>query len=93
MITDSFDNRSPAIISPEIHADSPAVDGCILTFSHAIEQFVLKSYPCEKNAEIWLSTGMTPVYRIGYQGKSFAFYKTYVGAPPVWAAWRIPCPS
>ena len=81
MITDSFDNQSPAIINPQPNPEAPVVDACILTFSHEIEKFVLEQYDCEQIAEIWFATGMTPVYRIHYKDRDFAFYKTYVGAP------------
>ena len=40
MITEAFDNQSPAIINPQIKENVPRVDGCILTFSHVIEKFV-----------------------------------------------------
>ena len=81
MITDTFDNTSPAIINPAVNPDALVVDACILTFSYQIEQSVLQNYPCEKIGEMWFATGPTPVYKIPYQGKTFAFYKTYVGAP------------
>lgn len=81
MITDSFDNQSPAIINPRPNDSAPRVDACILTFSHVIESFVLANYPCERIASFWFATGETPIYRIACKGKAFAFYKTYVGAP------------
>lgn len=81
MITDSFDNQSKAIINPAINENAPAVDACILTFSHQIEQFVVENYDCEKIAEFQSAAGTTPVYRIRYKNRNFAFYKTYVGAP------------
>lgn len=81
MITDTFDNKSEAIINPCINEDAPAVDACILTFSHRIEKFVLENYNCKQIASFWFATGETPVYLLEYKGKKFAFYKTYVGAP------------
>lgn len=82
MITDSFDNKSKAIINPSCPKENaPQVDACILTFSHEIENFVLKNYDCKQIATIWFATGGTPIYQIEYKGKTFAFYKTYVGAP------------
>ena len=47
MITESFDNQSPAIINPPVNENAPQVDACILTFSHVIEKFVLENYDCE----------------------------------------------
>jgi len=81
MITDSFDNQSSAIINPRINENAPRVDACILTFSHVIESFVLSHYECRQIASFWFATGNTPIYQIDYKGKTFAFYKTYVGAP------------
>lgn len=81
MITDSFDNKSDAIINPCINENAPQVDACILTFSHEIEKFVLDNYDCSQIGSFWFATGNTPVYRIDFKGKVFAFYKTYVGAP------------
>jgi len=81
MITDAFDNTSPAIINPSVNPDAPAVDACILTFSCQIEQFVLQNYPCEKIGEMIAATGTQPVYLIPYKNKRFAFYKTMIGGP------------
>ena len=80
MITDSFDN-SEAIINPQINENAPKVDACILTFSYVIEAFVLKNYDCKQIASFEGAAGVMPVYRIDYKGKSFAFFKTCVGAP------------
>ena len=38
MITDTFDNLSPAIINPVMKDDAAYVDACIVTFSHEIEK-------------------------------------------------------
>ncbi len=81
MITDSFDDKSDAIINPCINENAPQVDACILTFSHEIEKFVIDNYNCRQIALFRFATGITPVYQIDYKGKKFAFYKTYVGAP------------
>lgn len=81
MIIDSFDNKSEAIINPKLKNNAPVLDACIITFSNIVEDFVLKNYNCKKIAEIHFATGITPIYEINYKGKSFAFYKTYVGAP------------
>lgn len=81
MITDSFDDKSAAIINPLINENAPMVDACILTFSHVIEKFVVDNYKCKVIGTLWFATGTTPIYQLEYKGKSFAFYKTYVGAP------------
>ncbi|MBQ8333270.1 MAG: nucleoside phosphorylase [Clostridia bacterium] len=81
MITDTFDNRSKAIINPGINENAPRVDACIVTFSHVIESFVLANYEHRQIGSFNFATGNTPIYCIEYKGKQFAFYKTYVGAP------------
>lgn len=81
MITDSFDNKTAAKINPQIREDLPYVDACIITFSYMIEKFVVENYKCKQIGQIYFATGVTPIYQIDYNGKKFAFYKTYVGAP------------
>ena len=81
MITDAFDNLSQAIINPIRKDNAPAVDACIITFSHEIEKLVAEQYADGEIASLWCATGRTPVYLIKRNGKRCAFYKTYVGAP------------
>ena len=81
MITESFDGKSDAIINPHRKENAPEVDACIVTFSHLIEKFVLENYDCVQIGKLESVTGATPVYRLDYNGKKFAFYKTCVGAP------------
>ena len=81
MITDTFDDRSPAIINPAVKEGAPEADACIVTFSHEIEKHVAEHYACGEMASLWCASGRTPVYRIERNGKRFAFYRTYVGAP------------
>ena len=81
MITETFDNLSPAIINPAVKADAVEVDACIVTFSHEIEKQVAEKVACGEIASLWCASGRTPVYLIEKNGKRFAFYRTYVGAP------------
>lgn len=81
MITDSFDNQSAAKINPQVKENAPEVDACIVTFSYVIEKFVLENYKCEQIGQFYFATGVTPIWQIEYNGRKFAFYKTYVGAP------------
>ncbi len=81
MITDSFDDRSEAIINPCEKENALTVDACIMTFSYKIEEFVLQNYTCREIASLWSATGRMPIYVLPYKGREFAFYKTYVGAP------------
>ena len=86
MITDSFDNRSPAKIDPPANGNAPKVDAVIFTFSHEIEKYVAENFACEKVGELWMAHGSTIVCRFAYHGKSFGFYRTWVGAPACAAA-------
>jgi len=81
MITDTFDNSTPAIIEPRRKENAPKVDACIITFSHEIEAFVRENFEAREFASLVCVTGRTPVYLIERNEKKIAFYKTYVGAP------------
>ena len=81
MITEAFDNVSPAIINPKINQDLPKFDACIVTFSNQIEQYVVNNYQAQQISSFRFVTGVTPIYAIEYNRKRFAFFKTYVGAP------------
>ena len=48
MITDSFDNKSESKINPCLKENAPAVDACIVTFSHIIESYVRDNYELEQ---------------------------------------------
>ena len=75
MITDSFDNKSKAIINPIKKKNAIKVDACILTFSYEIEKYVLANYKCEKIASTWSATGETPTYQIDYKEKNLLFIR------------------
>ena len=81
MITDSFDNKSKAIIEPFVNENAPKVDACIITFSEKIEKFVLENYSFKEIGRLFSATGDTPVYEIRHNGGKFAFFKTMIGAP------------
>ena len=81
MITDTFDSLSPAIINPGKKENAPEADACIITFSHEIEKHLEEHYAAGEIASLWCASGRTPVYLIERNGKRFAFYRTYVGAP------------
>lgn len=81
MITDSFDDKSEAKINPKYEKNRIKCDACIITFSYIIEEYILKNFECEKCTQLKCVTGIIPVYKFKYKGKTFAFYKTFVGAP------------
>lgn len=80
MITGSFDDKTPAKLNPDLTANAPKVDACIITFSRRIEQYVLENYPCTQLGWSRCACGDVPVYRIDHAGKRFAFFLSYEGA-------------
>ncbi len=81
MITDSFDDKSPAKINVQRNENAVKADAVIFTFSREIEQYVTANYPCEKVGEFVMACGSTAVYVLHFHGKRFGFYRTWVGAP------------
>ncbi|MBR5010363.1 MAG: nucleoside phosphorylase [Clostridia bacterium] len=81
MITDSFDNRTPAKINLTANPDAVRVDAVIFTFSHVIEEYVVSNFACEKVGALYMAHGSTNVYCFEYNGRKYGFYRTWVGAP------------
>lgn len=81
MITDSFDNGSPAILNPKKNESAPKADACILTFSYLIEKTAIENYGAKEIAALHSASGTIPIYAIEHNGKTIAFFKTTVGAP------------
>ena len=81
MITDTFENLTEEIIKVRRAENAIQVDACILTFSHVILKYVLENFECQKLGDLFSSNGANPVYGFRYEGKFFAIYMTYVGAP------------
>jgi len=81
MITDAFDDKSPAKINVKKSENAVQVDAVIFTFSQEIEKYVIAQYDCEKVGEYAMATGAHSVYVFNYNGKKYGFCKTWVGAP------------
>lgn len=81
MITDSFDDKSPAKINIKKNENAVQVDAVIYTFSEEIEKYVIAHYDCEKVGEYALACGATSVYLLRHHGKKIGFFRTWVGAP------------
>ena len=64
MITDSFDVKTEAIITPEDYygPQKHICDICIITFSRVIFQEVMERYECRKEGEIGSCAGNIPIY-------------------------------
>ena len=76
MIVDSFDDKTNAKINPKIGDDRFKCEACIITFSNIIEEYILNKYKTEIIGNISMVNGKTPIYKIEFNGKTFAFYKT-----------------
>ena len=81
MITDSFDDRSPAKIQVKKNENAVKADAVLFTFSCEIERCVIADYDCEKVGEFRMACGPTDVYLLKHHGKRFGFFRTWVGAP------------
>ena len=81
MIVNSFDDKSPSKINPKPKENRLKCDACIVTFSNIILDYVLKNYDVEQCSTFKMVTGTFPIYKINYNGKVFAFYQTFLGAP------------
>ncbi len=62
MITDSYDNRSPAKINVKKSGNAVPVDAVIFTFSQEIEKYVTAHYSCDKVGEYRIACGASSVY-------------------------------
>ena len=81
MIINSFDNKTPSKINPNLSGNRFRCDACIITFSNIIEEYILNNYKTEIVGYIKMVNGNTPIYNINYNGKKIAIYKTTLGAP------------
>ena len=79
-IEQSFDDKSEALITPEVFygAHEKVADICIVTFSHAVLEKVLKRYSCKKVANSFTANGKIPVYMLEEYG--VLFYMSPVGS-------------
>ena len=81
MITDSFDDKSPAKINIKKNENAVQVDAVIYTFSEEVEKYVIAHYDCEKVGEYAMACGATSVYLLKHHGKRIGFFRTWVGSP------------
>ena len=80
MIIDSFDENSVAVINPEKRKNIVKCDAVIVTFSNIIEDYVVEKFKTKKIGEFTCVNGTYPIYAFDYNGKTFGFYKTLLGA-------------
>ena len=82
MITDSFDDKTPPVVSlSDFYGERKhIVDVCIILFSKQIYDHVLKTFECEKIAEISAANGSTPIWKFRHSGIDIGFYLTGIGS-------------
>lgn len=82
MITDSFDIRTPAIISPaDAYGEQRHIcDICIVIFSKVIYENMVDGFECETVAEIRACNGSRPIHAFVHGGRRIAFYLSTVGS-------------
>lgn len=80
MITNTFDDKSPAIIGPKVRDNVVKCDVIIPTFSNEIEDYVIKKFNAKKVGDFVCANGAFPIYCFEHGGKTFGFYKTFIGS-------------
>lgn len=82
MIINTFDDKTEAIISPEnIYGKKEKIcDICIVTFSYSVIDNILRTFKCEKIAEMGSANGIIPFYKLNYKGKEIAFYMSMISS-------------
>lgn len=82
MITDSFDNKSEAIITPEAFfgKKKKLCDIAIATFSEVIYDTVLEKYPHEAVEMIKAANRVKPIYLIEIDGIKVGFCLSEIGS-------------
>ena len=82
VINDAFDNRTDAIISPELvyGSQNKLCDICIITFSKTVQESILKRFDCTQIAAIISVNGDIPIYKFVHGDKEFSFYMSLVSS-------------
>ena len=81
MIINSFDNKTPSKINPNLSGDRFKCDACIATFSNILEEYVVNTYKPKIVGYIKMVNGKIPIYSFEKNGKTICLYKTTLGAP------------
>ena len=82
MITDSFDDKTEAIIAPEsfFGAKREICDIAIVTFSKEIYQIVLGMYENEQIGELRAVNMTKPIHMLHVNGQKIVFYLSEIGS-------------
>lgn len=82
MITDSYDVKTEAIISPEDYygPQNHVCDICIVTFSKVILAEVLEKFDVRRDAEIGSCAGNIPIYTFEHDGLRIGIFLCNIGS-------------
>lgn len=82
MITETFDDKTEAIINPDscYGKRNKICDICIVTFSNIVVENILADFNCTQIASIGSVNGNIPIFKFVYKGKEFAFYMTLISS-------------
>lgn len=82
MITDSFDNKSEAIVTPAsfFGEKKNICDTVVITFSREIFENVLKNYPNKQVSELGSVNKIRPIYLLDIDGMKLGFYTSEMGS-------------
>lgn len=78
MITEAFDDKTKAIISPDscYGKREKICDSCIVTFSDIVVKNMMKEFNCTQIAVSTSINGDVPIFQFTYKDKEIAFYKS-----------------
>lgn len=82
MVTDSFDNISEPVISPQhfFGEKKNLSEVAIVTFSREINEIILEQYPKEQIGEIRAANRIRPIYLITVDGMKLVYYLSEIGS-------------
>lgn len=82
MITDSFDDKTPPIVSfGDFYGEQKhLIDTCLVTFSKQIADNVLETFDCTQIADIHAANGLIPIYQFTHKGRDIGFYLSGIGS-------------
>lgn len=82
MINDAYDDKTEAIITPELYYGrrDKICDICVITFSNAVRTSILETFQCEQIAALPTTNGNIPIHKFVYKNMEVAFYMTLVSS-------------
>ena len=81
MITESFDNKSEAIINPVPNKKRIKCDVCLVTFTNEIIEYAKRNFKLKEAGTFGVVNGNNYVYYFKYKKKMIGLYMTLIGAP------------